>query len=184
MDAEFEQHLNAIPWADFDTAYGPAVDVPGQLKLLAGSDRQAALDATHELWCGLCHQHVHVGSAALPALPFLLRVLDDADREISIELLDILLGLDLGRRATMGRQRYDRPDDELAAAGQDPPLADDRGPAARPQLPSWHQHQQSGFRVIGAFEVRWLRSTATQRVEVEKTSRMKRAVHRLASGRC
>jgi hypothetical protein len=96
VHAEYEQHLDAIRWADFDTAYGAAVDVPRQLKMLAGSDRQAALDATHELWCGLCHQHVQVGSAALPALPFLLEVLDQADPQISIELLDILQGLALG----------------------------------------------------------------------------------------
>lgn len=114
MHAEFEQHLGDIRWADFDTAYGPAVDVPGQLRLLAGSDRQAALDATHELWCGLCHQHVQVGSAALPALPFLLKVLDQADQEIAIELLDILLGFALG----VNRQRFE---DFQRSIGREPP---------------------------------------------------------------
>jgi hypothetical protein len=92
----FEQRLQAIAWCDFDTAYGPAVSVPDQLRRLAGQNRTEALAATHDLWCGLCHQHVQVGSAALPALPFLLEVMDRADRDITVELLDILLGFALG----------------------------------------------------------------------------------------
>jgi hypothetical protein len=97
----FDERLDAINWSEFGTAYGPAVKVPDQLRRLAGSDRKAALEATHELWCGLCHQHVQVGSAALPALPFLLEVLDAADRDLTFELLDILLGLAIG----VNRQR-------------------------------------------------------------------------------
>jgi hypothetical protein len=96
MRPAFGERLDAIPWADFGTAYGPAEKVPDQLRRLAGPDRKVALDASHELWCGLCHQHVQVGSAALPALPFLLEVLDAADRELTVELLDILLGFAIG----------------------------------------------------------------------------------------
>src|SRR5690242_17286675 len=101
VGATFEQRLGAIAWGDFGTAYGPAVTVPDQLRRLAGLDRKAAMDSTHDLWCGLCHQHVQVGSAALPALPFLLEVLDRADRDMTVELLDILLGFALG----VSRQR-------------------------------------------------------------------------------
>jgi hypothetical protein len=96
MDEAFGKRLYAISWADFRTAYGPAVKVPDQLRRLAGRDEKAALDASHELWCGLCHQHVQVGSAALPAFPFLLEVLDSANRRLSVELLDILLGFAIG----------------------------------------------------------------------------------------
>jgi hypothetical protein len=88
----FEDRLNAISWGDFDTAYGLAVDVPDQLRRLAGSDRKAALNTTHDLWCGLCHHHVQVGPAALPAPPFLLEVLNAADREMTVQLLEVLLG--------------------------------------------------------------------------------------------
>jgi hypothetical protein len=98
----FGERIDLIPWGNFGTAYGPAVKVPHQLRRLAGPDRKAALDASHDLWCGLCHQHVQVGSAAVPALPFLLEVLDSADRELAVELLDILLGFAIG----VNRRRF------------------------------------------------------------------------------
>lgn len=101
MQRAFSERLDAITWADFGTAYGPAVKMPDQLRRVAASDRKQALDASHELWCGLCHQHVQVGSAALPALPFLLEVLDEADRDLTVEILDILLGFAVG----VNRQR-------------------------------------------------------------------------------
>ncbi len=44
---------------------------------------------------------MQVASAATPALPFLLEVFNGADRDLSIELLDILLGFALG----VNRQR-------------------------------------------------------------------------------
>jgi hypothetical protein len=81
----FDERINLVAWGDFHTAYGPAVKVPDQLRRLAGPDLKAALEASHELWCGLCHQHMQVGSAALPALPFLLEVLDSADRDMAVE---------------------------------------------------------------------------------------------------
>jgi hypothetical protein len=92
----FDERLDLIAWGDFGTAYGPAMMVPDQLRRLAGSDREDALAAGFDLCSGLCHQHVQVGSAALPALPFLLEVLDSADREMAVQLLDILVGFALG----------------------------------------------------------------------------------------
>lgn len=88
----FARRLNAIDWASYDTAYGPAVRVPGQLLRLAGTGKRSAVAASHDLWCGLCHQHAFVSSAALPALPFILQVLEHADPELTVEILDILLG--------------------------------------------------------------------------------------------
>src|SRR5262249_41232520 len=48
-----------------------------------------------------------VGSAALPAMPFLLEVMDSADRDMTVELLDILLGFAIGtnRRRAVEFQR-------------------------------------------------------------------------------
>ena len=51
------------------------------------------MDASHQLWCALCHQHAYVSSAALPALPFLLEILDDAPEQLKVEILDVLTGI-------------------------------------------------------------------------------------------
>ena len=92
MTRVFDTRLAAIRWADFGTAYGPAVKVPDQLRRLASPDEPTALAASHDLWCGLCHQHAYVSSAAVPALPIILGVLDGAVEQLMIEILDILLG--------------------------------------------------------------------------------------------
>lgn len=84
--------LNAIDWSNVRTAYGFAQAIPELLTQLAGKDQSVAMAAAHQLWCSLCHQHAYVSSAALPALPFLLIVLDTADDALAAEIMDILLG--------------------------------------------------------------------------------------------
>jgi len=91
-EGNWEQRIRDIDWSQFQTAYGVATTVPKQLIQLRSEDEQATLSAAHDLWCGLCHQHVQVGSAALPALPFLMEVLIAAGDQLKIEILDILLG--------------------------------------------------------------------------------------------
>ncbi len=85
--------IDSINWVDFDTVYGNASPmIPQYLKDLFSSDWHLAMKASHELWSSLCHQHVYVSSAALPAYDifrFGLLHLHDA---IKIELLDIFLG--------------------------------------------------------------------------------------------
>ena len=69
-----------------------AIKVPDQLRRLLATDREVALEASHELWSGLCHQHAYVSSAALPALPLLVGALETADERVAAEILDILYG--------------------------------------------------------------------------------------------
>jgi hypothetical protein len=109
MKPGFRERLAAVPWANFQTAYGNAASdhafetadrrpagrwgsIAEQLTALASTDHAIAMQASHHLWCSLCHQHAYVSSAALPALPFLLEVLDDADDKLAVEILDILTG--------------------------------------------------------------------------------------------
>jgi hypothetical protein len=114
---DWNDRLATINWSRYQTAYGEASPVESQLRQLRSANREEALAATHDLWCGLCHQHVQIGSAALPALPFLLEVFATADDKLKTELLDIFLGLALAsnpRRtaesaATMGHTAPPRP---------------------------------------------------------------------------
>jgi hypothetical protein len=102
MPPAFAERIAAVDWPAFHTAYGRADDVPNQLLRLASPDKATALKASHELWCGLCHQHVQVGTAALPALPFILEVMQAADEALVYEILDIILGFAKG----VSRKRY------------------------------------------------------------------------------
>ncbi|QDT99900.1 hypothetical protein [Gimesia aquarii] len=89
---ELYAQIDAICWRDFDTAYKAPESVPLDLKLLMFGDQKQALNASHRLWCGLCHQHAYMSSAAEPALPFLMLVLFESGDLVRVEVLDILLG--------------------------------------------------------------------------------------------
>lgn len=95
MTLYIQQEIQEIDWGQYQTAYGVATDVPGQLMRLFSSDQEEAMQASHELWCGLCHQHVFISSAALPTWPFLVKAFSLADNKLTIELLDIVSGLAL-----------------------------------------------------------------------------------------
>lgn len=109
MRASFRERLNAIEWSNYKTAYGNAGSehlfetasgqitsrwgsVADQLEELGSDDETKALEASHHLWCCLCHQHAYVSSAALPALTFLLEVLEGTGEQLMVEILDILTG--------------------------------------------------------------------------------------------
>ena len=83
---------HVIDWTPYETAYGSAAGIPILLDRLGGSDQADAMIASHDLWCSLCHQHAFVSTAALPALPFILATLDQADEALKIEILDIVTG--------------------------------------------------------------------------------------------
>ena len=84
--------VTLIDWTGFDTAYRAPETVPLDLRLLLLGSHQQALDAAHRLWCGLCHQHVYMSSAAEPAYPFLMLGLRESAPLVQIEILDILVG--------------------------------------------------------------------------------------------
>ena len=87
-----EARVREVNWSEFETAYGPANRVGNQLIALASTDEDIALKAASGLWEGLCHQHVYVSSAALPAVPFIIEALRNATPLLTVEILDILLG--------------------------------------------------------------------------------------------
>ena len=123
--AAFAQRIGAVDWTAFHTAYGRADGVPNQLLQLASPDKAMALKASDELSSGLCHQHVQVGSAALPAFPFILEVMEAADDALEYEILDIILGLAKGVnrkrhvdfRKSIGREPLPDPEWVIALRG-------------------------------------------------------------------
>jgi len=99
MSDAIQRQIDLINWSDYETAYGPAVDMPRQLRrLLSGNSADSQL-ACHELWCALCHQHVP-SSAALPALPVLLHALNISDAALVAGILDMIYGFSAYTAAT------------------------------------------------------------------------------------
>jgi len=89
---DYSSRVDSIDWNSYETAYGKATKVPHQLIKLASDNHKMAMQASHELWCGLCHQHAYISSAAEPAYIFLKEILEKANEELRIELLDIFAG--------------------------------------------------------------------------------------------
>lgn len=98
-----------IDWSAYETAYGNAAQnhpyyVPLQnhkgyipkvaqsLKDLFSNDTNIALQASHDLWCDLCHQHTFISSASLPAYDILYQGLQILDTALKVEILDIFYG--------------------------------------------------------------------------------------------
>ena len=96
--------IDEIDWSQYETAYGNAAQdiphfqvgktpsVPRSLGELFSGNWNKAMQATSDLWAGLCHQHAYISSAALPAYDFLMIALRELDDELKVELLDIFLG--------------------------------------------------------------------------------------------
>ena len=93
IPSEISSAIDKIEWADFETAYGNAKNtIPFYLKNLFCVDKEIAMDATHQLWCSLCHQHAFISSASLPAYEILKIGLLKLDDKLKIEILDIFQG--------------------------------------------------------------------------------------------
>ena len=95
--SELSQHIrrnaDLIDWSQYWTAYGDAEVIPGLLEKLASTDTATAKKASHDLWCGLCHQHAYISSAALPSYPIMVDILQVSDNSLIVEILDIIFGL-------------------------------------------------------------------------------------------
>lgn len=122
MSDTFDDRLARIPWAEMEADHWPPQAgphglrlrpyawVPDALRRLAETDTEPAFLASHDLRCGLCHPHVSVDAAALPALPFLLEVLDRAGYDLALEILDILFDFAKFTHPESGGSGDNRPD--------------------------------------------------------------------------
>jgi hypothetical protein len=95
-NAEVLAEVNKIDWSQFGTAYGNAKDtISYYLKNIFCPNKRIALDATHQLWCSICHQGVNMTNAALPAYEILKRALLELSDDIKVEILDIFVAFAL-----------------------------------------------------------------------------------------
>ncbi|MDF2193452.1 hypothetical protein [Paraflavitalea sp. CAU 1676] len=93
IPADIENEIDKINWTGYHTAYGSATNtIPFYLKNLFCADNKISMDATHQLWCSLCHQHVYISTAALPSYDILKIGLTKLDNKLRIEILDIIRG--------------------------------------------------------------------------------------------
>jgi tetratricopeptide (TPR) repeat protein len=66
--------LDEVPWRTLQHAYGPATDVPGQLRALLSPDEHVRERAMHRLYGNIWHQG-SVYEATAYAVPFLIKLL-------------------------------------------------------------------------------------------------------------
>ena len=91
-ETDWQVRLHAVDWSAFHTIYGTAGNVPEQIERLHSPDENIALSGAGDLRAGLCHQHIQIASAALPAFPFIMDMLPDASEKVTIEILELLAG--------------------------------------------------------------------------------------------
>jgi len=92
MDKKIEdirKEIDKIDWLQYENEY---IKTAEKLKNLFDKDKKVVLDATHKLWCSLCHQYAYVIHSALPAYDFLMYGLLNLDDYVKVEILDILRG--------------------------------------------------------------------------------------------
>ncbi|MER7474741.1 hypothetical protein [Micromonospora sp. NPDC000018] len=94
--------LDEVPWGSLHHAYGPAVDVPDQLRALRSTEAAVRRRALAELSGNIYHQGTRWG-ASCHVVPFLVALADDPDTPDRATVADLLRSVVVG----------DRRDDEL-----------------------------------------------------------------------
>jgi hypothetical protein len=84
--------LDQIPWDTLEHAYGPAGDVPEQLRALTSADAEAREEALYALYGNIWHQGT-VYAATAPAVPFLVEIALSPAVEGRKEVLDLLYAI-------------------------------------------------------------------------------------------
>jgi hypothetical protein len=102
--------LDDVAWGKLNHAYGPAEDVPGDLRAICGSDAEARKKAVGDLFASIFDQGTRY--AALPfAVPFLARIAVAGPSDARVDALRLLT-----RLAVDWHDEYDLPFGIAAAA--------------------------------------------------------------------
>ncbi|MFG2056531.1 HEAT repeat domain-containing protein [Micromonospora sp. NPDC048930] len=87
--------IDDIDWSRLSHAYGPADDVPDQIRALASADPETRARARYELYGNIFHQGSRYEASAY-AVPFLLELLADPTTPEPTELLALLVSIAIG----------------------------------------------------------------------------------------
>lgn len=95
LPAPLEQILNQTEWRKIGTNMTrDAAIVPDLLLKLVADDRDEQLAAARDLNEHLCHQHVMVSAAAVPAAPILFHALAvNPEEQVQEDILYVIVGL-------------------------------------------------------------------------------------------
>lgn len=77
--------LDDVDWGSLEDAYGPAVEVPHQVRALASADPDEALGGLNGLGAGIFHQGSYY-SATAPAIPFIVDAVAPATPPVKAEI--------------------------------------------------------------------------------------------------
>ena len=109
ISQDIENQIKEIDWAKLKTAYGSAENtIPNYLKNIYCSNEKIAMDATHQLWCSLCHQHTYISTASLPSYEIIKNRLIKCDDKLKVELLDIFYGFACCSNHTTQDEEYQK----------------------------------------------------------------------------
>jgi hypothetical protein len=89
------ERVDSVPWSTLTHAYGPASDVPEQIRQLINGDDKVRERALWELYGNIFHQGTRY-QATPYAVPFLYELLDGVDTPGKAEIIYLLVSLALG----------------------------------------------------------------------------------------
>lgn len=89
--------LDSVPWAELHHAYGPATDVPAQLRALSSADAEERRRAHHDLGGNVYHQGTR-WQASCHVVPFLAQLVDDPTTPDRAHVVALLRAVALGDR--------------------------------------------------------------------------------------
>jgi len=128
--------LGNVAWKELSHAYGPAEDVPGNLRRLASTDIEAGIQALRSLVMSVFHQETFY-TATAPVLPFLVEIVSHPRTPMRSWIASFLSevaavsGLQPGNPEAVAAREQLRGSLERFETWQSDPDPDVRDPAAR-----------------------------------------------------
>jgi hypothetical protein len=120
------ERLESVDWSRLKHAYGPATDVPAQIRALASQDAKTREDARWQLYGNIFHQGTRY-EATPHAVPFLYELLREPTVREKHEIVTMLVSLAIGYdeshlpdgiNPVEFRQQLKREEDDLSAEGR------------------------------------------------------------------